>query len=234
MPRHHETLENVDELKAECGRRKIVTKPLLRRSYLVSLELEAKTIFDVGVRWGTRALYRAFPDRQFFLIDPQVEKDAILIDIPEHYTFLNVAVGAAEGRAILTEYAGNNRGMATIKERTALTATMPVAETYEIEITTLDSIIDRHKPEPPFGLKIDTEGYELEVLAGLTNRLDQFEFIICEASVRKRFVDGYTFAELVAAVHAKGFEFYNILSGISEKPRYYDCLFLRRDHRLFD
>jgi hypothetical protein len=61
------------------------------------------------------------------------------------------------------------------------------------------------------GLKIDTEGYELEVLRGAVETLPSCAFVICEASIQKRFHDSYEFSQLVAFMFDHGFRISTIL-----------------------
>ena len=100
-----------------------------------------------------------------------------------------------------------------------------------MEVTTLDRLIDALEPAGRIGIKLDTEGHELEALKGLTRHLDRIDFIACEVSVLDRFAGGYRFAELIARLDAMGFRFYAIMSTPHpEQPlRYYDCLFLPAD-----
>src|ERR1700761_3681850 len=66
-------------------------------------KLEADEIVDVGVHKGTPFLYEAFPDCRFLLVDPQAGAEQRLECRPAAYKFLNVALGRAEGEAILNE-----------------------------------------------------------------------------------------------------------------------------------
>lgn len=187
------------------------------------------SVIDVGVNLGTPELYRAFPGARFLLIDPQSGGEARMTRRPANYVFANVALGAAPGRVTIQEQGGRSSAL----QRTALTE-RGAPKPYEAAVTTLDALIDDHALKGPIGLKIDTEGYEIEVLKGLERHVADIAFVICEASVRRRFVGGYTFADLVIAMKAKGFEFYNILNPPKARPNFYDVLFLPSANPLFD
>jgi FkbM family methyltransferase len=202
---------------------------LFSPAYLTKLGFTANTIIDVGVRKGTPELYNAFPDATFILVDPQPGGEELLTEKPAHYKFMSAALGRRPGRLTLHE----SGVFSSIMERTELTA-RTVVKKVEVDVVTLDDLIGKLGLEGDIGLKIDTEGFELEVLGGLNSRAAQIEWLICEVSVRKRFVDGYTFSELVVSAHEKGFEFYNFLRSPIRTPKYYDCLFLRKGHPLFD
>ena len=58
---------------------------LYNHEFLKKLSLKVKTVIDVGVRFGTPALYKAFPEAMFILVDPQKSGEALLKAIPERY-----------------------------------------------------------------------------------------------------------------------------------------------------
>ena len=213
-----------------AGKRAVPKKFTAR--YLRRYRFRARTIFDVGVGEGTPELYELFPDRRLVLIDPLPEaRDKVARKFPRlQFEFFPVALGAAAGTALLTvTRAAAKTG---IPARTPLTAG-PVAERRSVAVTTLDAIAAEGGFAAPFGLKLDAEGYELEILRGAEAALRQSEFVIAEVSIKKRFVGGYRFSEAIEFLAARGFELADILNQHGGMPWFYDCLFLRRDHPLF-
>jgi len=103
-----------------------------------------------------------------------------------------------------------------------------------VAVTTLDAVIESTGVAGPLGLKIDTEGNELEVLKGLTKYWDTTRFVICEAGIRRRFFESYQFSERVSFLLGRGFLFYNFLNPAAANPRYYDILFVPRTSPLLD
>ena len=101
-------------------------------------------------------------------------------------------------------------------------------------VETLDDIIQKHCTSRRIGIKIDTEGHEREVVAGLNADLDRVQFIIAETSVRRRFENGYQFSELVVDLADKGFKLLNFLNRPTPRPLFYDCLFVRADDSRLD
>ncbi len=201
--------------------------------YLRHFQLEAQTIFDVGVCRGTPPLYKLFAGRRLVLIDP-------LLESPENvrknwpglaFDFIPVALGSTEGTAELK--IAKNPAKSGIPERTPLTAE-EITERRRVPLTTLDRIVAQEAYPEPFGLKLDTEGYELEILRGAEEALRKTEFIITEVSVKKRFVGGYRFSEMIEFLGRRGFELIDILNLHGGTARYYDCLFLRHDHPMFE
>ena len=201
--------------------------------YLRHFQFAARTIFDVGVYRGTPALYKLFAGRRLVLIDPlpEAQENVRALSPGLAFDFITAALGAAEASAELK--IAKNRAKSAIPERTPLTAE-EIAERRRVWVTTLDRIVAAEAYPEPFGLKLDTEGYELEILRGAEEALRKTEFIITEVSIKKRFVGGYRFSELIAFLGQRGFELIDILNFHGGTARYYDCLFLRHDHPMFE
>ena len=172
-----------------------------------------KTVFDVGAGYGTNGLYGAYPEAEFFLLEPIADYRPQLEAIARRYRcrILEVAAGAEEAtREIALDTRIPTR--TSLMERTALTFTGSVLEPRRIHIRPLDAILAEHPDiAPPVLLKIDTEGYELEVIKGATQLLRITDTVIAEVSVAQRFHGSYTFAELVRAADENGFELFDFV-----------------------
>ncbi len=83
-------------------------------------------------------------------------------------------------------------------------------------------------------MKIDTEGFELEVIKGATKTLKKTEFVIAEVSAKRRFQGSYRFSELIAALGKQGFEPLDFLSPLRPDKEGCDILFARYDSPRFD
>ena len=65
--------------------------------------------------------------------------------------------------------------------------------------------MERYSFQSPFGLKIDTEGFDYQVIQGARNFLRETQFVIAEVNVAKRYEGGYSFAEFIAIRDENGF-----------------------------
>ena len=200
----------------------------LTADFFKSLQLDPDVIFDVGVSRGTPWLYKAFPEKKFLLIDPLPEFEDKLHTTPEHYECLNLGLGSTPGTLTL-DLRGPRSSVHEWKKNTNHTS----HGTVDVQITTLDDLIEKHAATQSIGLKIDTEGHEVEVIKGLDTYSSNIQFLVCECSVRQRFEDGYRFSDLISIAARKGFEFYNFLSPQKPRPLHYDCIFFRADDERF-
>ncbi|WGH77184.1 FkbM family methyltransferase [Jannaschia ovalis] len=202
----------------------------MQARYFRRYGFEAHTIIDVGVLNGTPFLYDCFPDRHFVMIDPLEESRAAVAENWGHldHEFHVCALGAQPGLMELQVEAGR---LARSSFRARRDGGTP-AERRRVQVRRLDDLVASHAG--PLGLKIDTEGAELEVLRGATATLRRCEFVITETSIKKRFVDGYRFSEVIAFMAEQGFEVYSFLSGLTRAPRMADVLFIPADSPRFD
>jgi FkbM family methyltransferase len=196
-----------------------------------------RTVIDVGVGTGTPELYKAFPDAELVLVEPVAECEPALRAICERRRskcrYVIAAVGAKKEKRLM-------RVVPTLLEhssflsRTELTSVSSTVEERVVEITTLDHVVSELGLEEPFGLKLDTEGFELDVIRGAAELLKRTRFVIAEVSILKRFEESYSFEEFIAEMSQHGFEVFDILN--VAKPdasgtRYADIAFLNAKYR---
>ena len=183
-------------------------------AYIRRLGFRPQTIIDVGVGQGTPQLYAAFPDAQLILVEPLAEffEEIGQILARRRGVHIPAAAGSCEGELELrveprqtgrsSHYSGHP------VERTGDTLTP-----RRVQVTTIDRIIAKHAFPEPFGLKIDTEGAELEVIRGAAATLERTLFVIAEVDVlHNRFEGSYSFAQFIAAMDQAGFEVCDLLA----------------------
>jgi len=85
----------------------------------------------------------------------------------------------------------------------------------EIEIKTLDSIFDQFcHPNDRVFLKIDTQGFEMNILKGATESLLKIDFIQLEMSIEPLYSKETLFPEMFVFLMSKGFELFTFENGI--------------------
>ncbi|HEX2274906.1 MAG TPA: FkbM family methyltransferase [Acidimicrobiales bacterium] len=171
------------------------------------------TVIDVGAATGTDALYEAFPDAYHVLIEPLAEFESDLAQLvsAQGGEYVLVAVGAQEGRRAF-HVDGDMLEKSTFHVRTPELASDEAPEEREIPITTLDQLSAERGWKGPFGLKIDTKGFDDEVILGAPRLLEQTQFVITEVPITKRFADSSDFFGFVTLLHAHGFVLYDVLT----------------------
>jgi FkbM family methyltransferase len=201
-----------------------VTEERYSASYLRRYEFDIATFIDVGVYKGSPVFYQIFNGKKFVLVDPlptTLEKAANSLK-GLNYDYVQMGAGAVQGAAKLTIDGSSSSLLKRVDWKRHAT------ETVDIEIQPLDKIIADGQYKGPFGLKIDTEGFDLDVLKGAKGTLKDTAFVFTEASIRRRFENGYRFSELVAFMADQGFEAADIIPHRAHN-RLVDVLFVRRD-----
>ena len=184
--------------------------------------LDPRTLIDVGAATGTPHLYHAFPDAYRVMIDP-LSEHAQTADRGE---FIVTAVGAESGTATI------ELGSQTLEHSTIAGGLGPAGDGREVPMTTLDALFAERGWEPPFGLKIDVEGYEDQVVLGAAEVLSHTQFVIAEIQVADRFRHNYTVPGLMELLATHGLVLHDILDGHKAKEsgglHFIDALFIKR------
>ena len=190
------------------------------------------TLIDVGVGPGTASLYGAFPDSHLVLIEP----------LEEFLPQLEGLIAARSGEYVLAAI-GDHDGTTEIKvDQDSLIASSILPSLQGLDHTrvgrtvpmrTLDSLMRERQWRGPFGLKVDSEGFEHHVINGATSLLEDTHFVLAEVSVGPRFEDSYTFAEFIALMDERGFALCDILHVARARrdrdAHYVDGLFRRKE-----
>lgn len=176
----------------------------LRR--VVKSGVKPRIVFDVGVGNGTPWLYAAFPHAHFVLLEPQSRFEPVLKDICSRMNaeYHLVGVGATDEYRPIYNLLNSPTGSSFLKPNAENEARWGSSEksTETLHIVPLDTYATR---QGPFFLKIDTEGFELEVLRGATEVLRQTDVVLLEAAVSARQADEPGLIEVGAFMQQQGF-----------------------------
>jgi FkbM family methyltransferase len=203
-------------------------------AYLRRLGFRPQTIIDVGVGHGTPQLYAAFSDAQLILVEPLSEFFEEIGQLVARRRGVHIAAAAwsSEGERELRVEPHVIEG-SSLYSRHPFAKISDTATPRRVRVTTIDRILANHAFPAPFGLKIDTEGAELEVIRGAAATLEWTVFVIAEVNVlHGRFEGSYSFAQFIAAMDQAGFEVCDLLGvgrrGSSSHVNYVDLVFQRR------
>ena len=198
--------------------------------HLKSLGFEFRTVIDVGVAFGTPAIYRAFPRARYFLVEPVAECRPVLEELKQRLNaeYFLVVAGAENGEATFNVHADiSGSSMFSQAEGKALDG-----ETRRIAMRRLDSLLPETLERPVF-LKVDTQGAEIEVLKGLGKRIGEIDLLVLEATLMPLRNGIPQFADIVRFCDEAGFAVYDLLEGhmraLDGALAQIDVAFVRKD-----
>jgi FkbM family methyltransferase len=148
--------------------------------------LEVKTVVDVGANKGQFALVASgvFPDATIYSFEPLKEPAARFREIfGENVRLFETAVGPSDREA--TIYVSRRIDSSSLLPITKQSDVFPgtgLKEERVIPVAPLSKYLSLEHIKPPAMLKIDVQGYELEVLKGCDPLLVLFQFIYVECS----------------------------------------------------
>jgi FkbM family methyltransferase len=196
------------------------------------------TVIDVGANIGQFAVtaHCANPDARIFCFEPLAGCFARLRGLAQDYPRLTVfdhALGAEQGQFEIN--VASNTGSSSILDFTDLQLeTYPdvsVVGKETIRVEVLDKVATPGMTQGRTLLKMDVQGFELEVLKGAEATLAKIEAVYLEASFVPLYADQPLASDLIVWLDAHGFGLaavYNVDYGSGAVPKQADCLFLRK------
>lgn len=163
-------------------------------------KMSVNTWIDVGASDGQWSLVarRHFPSANFLLFEPLTEHQPALERLTRQFGFhfVSSVAGAAAGTVPFSV------DPALDGSSVAESAT-PDARLVPVE--TVDGAIEARRLVGPYGLKLDTHGYELPVFAGAAHVLANASLLIIEAYNFQLTRNSLRFHELCAWLELRGF-----------------------------
>ena len=182
------------------------------------------TLIDIGVgNRGTQNLYEKFSNEKLILIDPLDEaEDYATKNLKNRdYIFYKVALGNIKTKKELKIEERINRS--TFLNVTNINFEANPVEKRNVEIDLLDNVIAKNDSLGRLGIKIDTEGYELDVILGAKNTLKSTKFVIAEVRHNHQSFDScYELYQFMEAMNKNHFQLSMI---ITAKPFIADLCF---------
>jgi FkbM family methyltransferase len=222
-----------DKVKQKIKERLHVPSQPLSFKNIKKCGFDPKVIFDIGAYEGkwTEEVMEIFPGSKYYLFEAQESKRNTLHSFCEtrhhHYT-INLLGAEDEKEVVFNEY----ETASSVFTEHFLTA----AVTQTKKLYTLDTILKKNNWPLPDFVKIDTQGYEVEILKGANGAINHAEAILLEVS----FIDIYKSQPLAIDVvnfmDSRNFQVYDICT-LMRRPLdnalfQADILFVKKDSKL--
>jgi FkbM family methyltransferase len=176
------------------------------------------TAFDIGAARGewTRACHSIFPNVRFVMVEPLGEFASGL-----------VALAGQLPRAVVIEAAAaEGGGSASLNVHADLVGSSLLGEAEgvgtdgvarSVRTVAIDDLAAEVEAEPPFIIKVDTQGAELRVLDGARQTLAHTDLVVLEVSLIPFFYGGPVLLDVIKYMEPLGFVVYDIL-GLTYRP----------------
>ena len=165
------------------------------------------TLVDIGVGVnGTPELYNHFNSAHLVLIDPVKEvKNYVETNLTNRsHSFYNYGVAEKSGELILN--VEEDSGYSSFLEVADINFRVEPIDRIKVKVDTLDNIMSNEKNPGRIGVKIDTEGFELNVIKGASKTLKNVDFVLAEVRHNhKSFKNMYSLSEFIEEMHKNNF-----------------------------
>ncbi|MEX0348511.1 MAG: FkbM family methyltransferase [Paracoccaceae bacterium] len=141
--------------------------------------LDPRTLVDVGANVGaySEKLLRALPNSSVYSFEPLPKSYSKLAKLSESFGQRHITINAAAGDKAQRQTLHYNPDATTHASLAPEVSKVPYVsnlDTTEIEVLTLDEYFEQNTPRSTIDfIKIDTEGFEAEVLAGAAKTIDR-------------------------------------------------------------
>lgn len=179
--------------------------------------LAPRTVIDVGAAWGkwSRACANVFSDARYFMVEPLEEYRAQLEVVTKEMNnaqFAQTVVGQTEGVVTFHVHPDLEGSSIYLEDEDGVNGTP-----RRLPCATLNTLRRTHALEPPFLLKLDVQGAELEALRGGTEVLRDAEYVILEVSLFSMCRGAPAFDEVISFMKTHDFVIYDVL-GLLYRP----------------
>ncbi|MDB6028671.1 MAG: methyltransferase FkbM family [Verrucomicrobiales bacterium] len=192
---------------------------------MLHAERQPKVIFDIGANEGQTALslHELFPEARLYSFEPSSRVFVKLKQNVANYsniTPVQAAMGSKEGRVALK--ITNSSVMSSLLTYQRPNGVDKVIEEEEVAVRTIAAFCQENKIERIDVLKIDTQGFDLEVLRGAEPLLKAHRVgsILCEVNCVPMYEGQAWFHDIVAFLASCGIQFCGLYGINRETDRF--------------
>lgn len=167
-------------------------------------------IVDVGAAHGTwtRECLEVFPDAKYLMVDPlaanQPVLSALAAERPGQIAAWHGALGRQAGRMAFHSHGDQSSFLAS--EYTEGESAI------EVPVQPMDAFLEQGLLRAPDFIKLDVQGYEIEVLEGAARCLESAQFVFSEVFIRRVYKGMPLAHDIVAYLGARGFRILDFCS----------------------
>ncbi len=185
---------------------------------VAKLGVEINTVIDVGAAHGewSRECATVLPAARYVLFEPlreyqsDLESSVAALSRAEYHP---VGLGAVAGKRVINVHPDLVGSSFYLEHEDSEVNGVP----RTIPVETLDQVCENGALAPPYLLKLDVQGAELDVLAGGTRALAGCELIVLETSFFDFYDNRTTAGEVIEFMRTSGFALYDVF-GMSYRP----------------
>ena len=197
------------------------------------------TVIDVGANVGQFAVAssKIFPESRVYSFEPnppcavQLKKNVSTLG---NVTVYELALGETKGE-VEFHVNSHSHSSSILPLATSHLEAFPDARessVIRVEVSTLDRVFETVELQHPVLLKLDVQGYELQVLLGGRDVLTRVDYVLLEASFKPMYQGEPVFVDIEKKMREFGFEFLRPV-GFLRAPKtgeflQMDALFQRR------
>lgn len=199
-----------------------------------------KTIVDVGANRGQFSLLmrRLYPDARIHAFEPLERPASLYRDVfagDDHVTLHQTAIGpTTRSSTMFVTAKDDSSSLLPVGETQSMLFNTRVSETRTVSEASLASILRPEDLVAPALLKIDTQGYEYQVLLGCAELLPHFSHIYVEASFVELYKDQVLLADVYELLQKHNFRLRGAFNQVNDErlgPIQADFLFERAPQR---
>ena len=198
-------------------------------------DFSPSTIIDIGAYTGdwTRMIKRIYPESCILMVEPQYDKESSLrrvqSDLGESVKYVNYLLGSSNANTV--PFFEMKSGSSVFEEHSIVKRNKTLRQTR-----TLDSIVSELELEQIKLLKLDVQGYEIEVLKGAQETLKEVEIILLEAALKELNRGAPLLHDVISFMKTNSFIAYDICSfhrtGKDRSIGQVDIMFVSEDSNL--
>lgn len=199
------------------------THALLRQKKIMEYN-EIDLVLDVGANignYGHKLLTKMDFKGSIISFEPMKKEFEILSDRCSRYrkwSVENFALGDFNGASYInvSENSVSSSLLEILPDHTDSAPSSKFVETEEINVVTLDKVFkDQNIQSKNILLKLDVQGFEMEVLNGVQDHFDKIKMLHVELSLDELYKNGALFDEIYLYLRSVGFKLVGVEPGFS-------------------